>query len=73
MITLTRLNQHEVVVNASHIATVESTPDTILTLLSGEKLIVKESPKQVVERVIRYLRRVGWMPSLQPAPASERG
>ncbi len=62
MIELTRLNHTEVVVNASHIVTVEETPDTKLTLLSGEILMVREEPGEVKDLVIRYLRRVGFVP-----------
>ena len=64
MIELTRLNHQVVVVNASHIVTVESTPDTLLTLFGGEKILVRESLDEVVEGVIHYLRRVGWVPML---------
>ncbi|MCH7787526.1 MAG: flagellar FlbD family protein [Chloroflexi bacterium] len=45
MITVTRLNDTRFVLNAEQIKTVESTPDTIITLLTGEKLMVKESPE----------------------------
>jgi flagellar protein FlbD len=59
VIRLTRLNHQELVVNLAHIVSVEATPDTIVTLLSGEKLIVCESPAEVVERAEKYLRHCG--------------
>ncbi len=56
MITVTRLDGAELVVNAELIELVEATPDTHLTLTDGRKLIVKESPDVVVARVIAYRR-----------------
>ena len=61
MITLTRLNGKKFVVNADLIRTVESNPDTIITLINGDHLIVQESMRQVVEGAVAYgqsLRRL---------------
>ena len=58
MITLTRFNGSAVVVNAELIKLVESTPDTIITLIGGDKVLVKESVPDVVGRVIEYRRQV---------------
>ena len=46
------------VINADLIKYVETTPDTIVTLTSGEKILVKETAREVVERVIQYGRRL---------------
>jgi flagellar protein FlbD len=59
MIGLTRLNGHPLVVNAELIETVESTPDTVVSLISGKKLVVRESPDDVIERVVRYRQKAG--------------
>lgn len=56
MIEVTRLNGEELVVNAELIETVEATPDTVITLTTGKKLIVRESPGDVVHRVLAYRR-----------------
>ena len=56
MITVTRLDGSEVVVNAELIELVEATPDTHLTLTDGKHLIVREAPEVVVARVIAYRR-----------------
>ncbi|MBI4819588.1 MAG: flagellar FlbD family protein [Deltaproteobacteria bacterium] len=72
MITLTRLNHRELVVNAAHIVTVEATPDTIVTLIGGERLIVRESPDAVTSLVVEYLRRVGWV-TMMLSPVIEGG
>jgi flagellar protein FlbD len=58
MIAVTRLDGSEVVVNADLLATVERTPDTVLTLVTGARLMVKEPVEEVVERVVRYRRRI---------------
>lgn len=58
MITVSRLDGHDLVVNADLIELVESTPDTVLSFLHGKKLIVRETPEEVVERVIAYRRRI---------------
>ena len=56
MITVTRLDGTELVVNAELIELVEATPDTHLTLTDGRKLLVQEEPAEVVARVISYRR-----------------
>lgn len=54
MIELTRLNGTPLVLNSDLIKSAEAAPDTMLTLLTGEKLIVRETPAQVVERMVQY-------------------
>jgi flagellar protein FlbD len=56
MIALTRLNQQPFVVNAELIKFIESTPDTMITLTTGEKFIVRESTEDIIRRVIDYGR-----------------
>ncbi|MBT4502520.1 MAG: flagellar FlbD family protein [Gemmatimonadetes bacterium] len=56
MIKLTRLNQSEVVINAEMIEFVEAIPDTIISLVSGKKIMVAESVDVVVDRVVEYKR-----------------
>jgi flagellar protein FlbD len=58
MIELTRLNGNPLLVNSDLIKTAESSPDTMLTLINGEKLIVRESCDQVMERVLAYRARL---------------
>jgi flagellar protein FlbD len=56
MIRLARLNGKEYVLNAEFIETIEETPDTVVTLNSGKKLMVKDRLEDVVKRVIEYKR-----------------
>jgi flagellar protein FlbD len=58
MIELTRLNGSTMVLNSDLIKTAESSPDTMLTLITGEKLIVREDTAEVVERVLAYRARL---------------
>jgi flagellar protein FlbD len=58
MIALNRLGSSSTpfVLNADLIKTVESVPDTVVTLVSGEKLLVRESVDEIVDRVKTYRR-----------------
>jgi flagellar protein FlbD len=57
MIELTRLNNRLLVVNSDLIKFIENTPDTVLTLLSGEKVVVSESCQAVIEKIVEFRRR----------------
>jgi len=54
MIDLTRLNGHRLTVNCDLIKHAEAAPDTVLTLITGEKLVVLESCDEVVHRTLDY-------------------
>ena len=58
MIQLTRLNGSPLVVNSDLIKFVEQAPDTVLTLVSGEKVIVRESAEEVLNRILEFRRSV---------------
>jgi flagellar protein FlbD len=58
MIELTRLNGNPMVLNSDLIKTAESSPDTMLTLINGEKLIVREGIGDIVDRVLAYRARL---------------
>jgi flagellar protein FlbD len=58
MISVTRLNGQKFVLNADLIRTIEENPDTIVTLISGEHLVVREPSKELVRRVIEYNRHL---------------
>lgn len=61
MIKLTKFKtkDHEFVLNAELIETIEETPDTVITLTNNKKLIVEESMDEVVRRVMDYRRSLG--------------
>jgi flagellar protein FlbD len=58
MIQLTRLNGSLMVINSDLIKYAEASPDTMLTLINGEKIMVLESCDEVVERTIAYRARL---------------
>lgn len=63
MIHLTRLNNQSFVLNADLIKFIENSPDTVITLLTGEKLVVREPTEEVLKRIgefqARFYRRAG--------------
>ena len=52
MLKLTRLNHHVIAINPDHICWVEETPDTTLSLVNGEKLLVRESLDELIKAKI---------------------
>lgn len=54
MIELTRLNGHPIVINAELIKFVEQNPDTVITLVTGDKMVVREAAPEVIHRVLAY-------------------
>ncbi len=58
MIELTRFSGEKFVLNADMIEMVEATPDTVIRLLNGKKIMVKETVEQVVTLALEYARRV---------------
>jgi len=57
MVQLTKLHDETIVVNAELIEFVESTPDTLISMTTGKKLMVKETVEEVVQKVLEYRRR----------------
>ncbi len=56
MINVTKLNGSRLVINADLVEFVESTPDTLLTLTTGRKVMVKEDMESVVQKIVEYRR-----------------
>jgi flagellar protein FlbD len=71
MIQLTRLNGSHLTVNCDLIRYMESSPDTVLTLVGGEKLVVLEPCEEIAETVLLYhaeVLRMAW-PTMGAKPA----
>ena len=58
MIEVTKLNEKKIVINADFIESIEETPDTVITLSNGKKVIVKESRQEVKNLVILYKKEL---------------
>lgn len=59
MIYVTKLNNEEIVINSDLIEVIEETPNTIITLTTGKKIITKDSTKEIIDKVITYKRKIG--------------
>jgi len=64
MIRLTRLNRVPLVLNSDLIEHVEATPDTVIALTTGQKLVVMESADEVIQKVIDFRRLIASRPEL---------
>jgi len=71
MIQLTRLNNKPLSVNSDLIKFVEESPDTLVTLITGEKIVVREKAAEVLARIIEFRRSVlqGLSPFWDPSSA----
>lgn len=58
MIKVKRLNDKEFVVNGELIMYIEKTPDTVITLTTGQKIVVRETVDEVIDKVIEYKSRI---------------
>ena len=58
MIILTKINNQEFAINSDLIETIEQTPDTIITMTTGNKYVVKQSQEEIIRRIIQYKRKI---------------
>jgi flagellar protein FlbD len=68
MILLTRLNHAPLVLNSDLIEHIEAAPDTVVSLVNGQKLLVLETPEEIIDLVIRFRRAV----VAQPFPITNK-
>lgn len=59
MIKVTRMNGMELVINGDLVEFLESTPDTVITLTTGKKFVLKDTVDEVIQKVIDYKRSIG--------------
>ncbi|MBP3284098.1 MAG: flagellar FlbD family protein [Clostridia bacterium] len=57
MIELTKLNNQKIVINSDLIEYVEATPDTTISLTTGNKFVVRESVDELVDKVIGFRQK----------------
>jgi flagellar protein FlbD len=73
MIRLTRISHASVVLNSDLIEHIESTPDTVISLTTGQKVVVLESIDEVIRRVVEFRRMLLQPPVItQGVPATDR-
>ena len=56
MIRLTRINQKPLVINCDLIEHIEVTPDTVVSMTTGQKFVVLESAEEIIARVVEFRR-----------------
>lgn len=61
MIRLTRLDGSKFTLNAELIVLIEETPDTVISLTTGQKFLVREEESEVVNRIIGYKQKVTFL------------
>ena len=59
MIEVERLNGAKYFINPHMIESMESLPDLTITMLSGKKIIVKNSPEDIISKIVNYRKRIG--------------
>lgn len=68
MIRLTRLNNRSLVVNSELIKFIENAPDTVITLVTGEKIVVRETAEEVIAKVFQFRRELRRVTAATPSP-----
>ena len=58
MITVTRLNHSQIVLNSDLIEQIEPTPDTVISLTTGQSIMVLEPTEEIVRRIIEFRRTI---------------
>lgn len=58
MIRVTAMNKKELILNCEHIEKIEEIPETVITLINGKKYIVLEESSEVLNRVIKYKKKI---------------
>ena len=59
MIKVMRLNSKDLIINADLIESIESTPDVVISLTTGNKIVVRNSIDEIINKVIDYKAKTG--------------
>ena len=59
MIKVTRLDGKQYWINPHQIERIEKNPDVTLLMLNGSKLVIREDPEEVIDRIIEYRKKIG--------------
>ncbi len=65
MILLTKINKAPIAVNCDLIEYIEETPDSVITLTTGDKVVVEQSMVEIIERIVAYRRTIGGLVEAQ--------
>ena len=71
MIHVTRINRLPLVLNSDLIEHIETTPDTVISMMGGQKFTVLETTDEVIAKVVEFRRSIqSWLPRQDPGPAT---
>ena len=59
MIAVTQLNGKQYWINPHQIEAIETNPDVTLVMLSGKRVVVRETPEDIIDRIVEYRRQIG--------------
>lgn len=71
LIKTTRLDGSTFYVSPHQIEIIEETPDTVIRLVSGKKILVREDVDEVIERIIQYRRKIAQQPDTKDLPLEQ--
>ena len=58
MVILTKLNDQVFTINDDLIETMEQTPDTVIVMTTGNKFVVKETPEEIIDKIVQFKRQI---------------
>ena len=58
MVEVTRLNKEQILINAELIEMIEETPNTVISMTTGRKLVVMETKEEMVDKIVKYKQRI---------------
>jgi len=70
VIKLTRLDKREIIISVHQIETLEATPDTVITMISGRKYLVREKVEEIIQAAVDYRCRLGFSAAQESEPAA---
>jgi flagellar protein FlbD len=65
MIVLTKINNVQISVNSDLIQYIEETPDTVITMMSNEKVVVRETMSEIIKKMVHYRRLINGLVELE--------
>ena len=65
MIVLTKINNAQIAVNSDLIQYIEETPDTVITMLNSEKVVVQEPMGTIIKKIVQYRRLISGLVELE--------
>jgi flagellar protein FlbD len=71
MIEITRLDGTHLLINSDLIELIEATPDTIITLTNQKKMVVRDTPDELLDRILAYKRHIGAIHGALPGQPGE--